>query len=46
MLAAQPCTAPSPDERQGEAIALDAELSYWTVSEGQKPPIHVVSRVP
>ncbi len=46
MLSAEPCTAPSPDERQGEAITLDAELSYWTISEGQNPPIHVMSRVP
>jgi hypothetical protein len=46
MLSAEPCTAPSPEERQGEAITLDAELSYWTVSEGRNPPIHVVDRVP
>jgi hypothetical protein len=42
-LAATPCPAPAPEERQGEAIAFDAELSYWTVSEGLEPEIHVVS---
>lgn len=46
MLSAEPCTAPSPDERQGEAITLDAELSYSTISEGLNPPIHVVGRLP
>ena len=46
MLSDDPCTAPSPDERQGEAITLDSELSYWTISEGRNPPIHVVSRLP
>jgi hypothetical protein len=33
-LASEPCEAPSPEERQGESIALDADLNYWTVSEG------------
>lgn len=37
-----PCTAPSPEERQGEAIAFDGELGYWTVSEGTGPTIHAV----
>lgn len=46
MLAEEPCLAPSPDERQGEAIALDEELSYLTTSEGSHPPIHVVRRIP
>jgi hypothetical protein len=46
MLSAEPCTAPSPDERQGEAITLDAELSYLTISEGLHPPIHFVGRLP
>jgi len=36
----EPCTAPSPEERQGEAIAFDGELAYWTVSEGKGPTIH------
>ncbi len=44
MLSGQPCTAPSPDERQGEAISLDEHLAYWTVSEGSNPDINVVSR--
>ena len=38
----EPCTAPSPEERQGEAIALDADLGYWTVSEGIGPTIHSI----
>ncbi|MCL1594361.1 MAG: hypothetical protein M3132_08430 [Actinomycetia bacterium] len=42
-LSGQPCQAPAPDERQGEAIAFDAQLAYWTVSEGLEPEIHVVS---
>jgi len=41
-LAGEPCLAPSPDELQGEAIAFDRELSYWTVSEGLAPGLHVV----
>ncbi len=41
-LAGEPCLAPNPDERQGEAIAFDRELSYWTVSEGLEPGLHVV----
>ncbi len=40
--ATDPCSAPAPDERQGEAIAFDRELSYWTVSEGLEPGLHVV----
>ncbi len=44
MLREPPCDAPSPDERQGEAISLDEQLMYWTVSEGSHPDIHVVSR--
>lgn len=38
----EPCTAPSPEERQGEAIAFDAGLGYWTVSEGKGATIHAV----
>ena len=41
-LTAEPCLAPNPDERQGEAIAFDRELSYWTVSEGRDPGLHMV----
>ena len=37
-----PCTAPSPEERQGEAIAFDEKLGYWTVSEGIGPTIHSI----
>ena len=37
-----PCTAPSPEERQGEAIAFDQDLGYWTVSEGIDPTIHSI----
>jgi hypothetical protein len=37
-----PCTALSPEERQGEAIAFDGQLGYWTVSEGTGPTIHSV----
>jgi hypothetical protein len=36
------CTAPSPEERQGEAIAFDADLGYWTVSEGTGPAVHSI----
>lgn len=41
-LNAEPCTAPSPDERQGESIALDADWSYFTISEGANSPISYV----
>lgn len=41
-LSGEPCLAPSPDERQGEAIAFDRDLSYWTVSEGREPGLHLV----
>ncbi len=43
-LAAEPCTAPSPDEVQGESIAFLANGSYATVSEGSHPDLHVVER--
>lgn len=46
MLSAKPCTAPSPDERQGESITLDQSLSYWTISEGGNPKIYNVPRRP
>jgi len=36
------CTAPSPEERQGEAIAFDGELGYWTLSEGTSQTIHSI----
>jgi hypothetical protein len=41
-LAVEPCEAPSPDERQGESIALDGELNYWTVSEGTNKDINLI----
>ena len=43
-LVAEPCTAPSPDEVQGESIAFLADGSYTTVSEGSSPDLHVVER--
>lgn len=44
MLAEDPCTAPSPEERQGESITLDENFTYWTISEGSTPEIFVVAR--
>lgn len=44
MLTDEPCEAPSPEERQGEAITLDAGFSYWTVSEGSNSAIQTVRR--
>jgi hypothetical protein len=44
MLRGDPCEAASPDERQGEAIAFDLDLDYWTVSEGSNSPIQVGTR--
>ncbi len=44
-LAGEPCTAPSPDEVQGESIAFLADGSYATVSEGSHPDLHVVEPV-
>jgi hypothetical protein len=41
-LSAEPCEAPSPDERQGESIAIDDALNYWTVSEGINKDINFV----
>ena len=41
-LLAQPCTAPSPDEVQGESIALADDWSYFTISEGANPEIFYV----
>ncbi|MDJ0791175.1 MAG: hypothetical protein QNJ71_04705 [Acidimicrobiia bacterium] len=37
-----PCEAPSPEEVQGESIAFDSQLGYYTISEGQNPPVHHV----
>ena len=41
-LSAEPCTAPSPDERQGESIAFDDRWGYYTISEGTAPDINHV----
>jgi hypothetical protein len=41
-LAAEPCEAPHPEERQGESIAIDSDLSYWTVSEGTHKDINFI----
>lgn len=41
-LSSAPCQAPAPEERQGEALAFDSDLSYWTVSEGLNPELHFV----
>ncbi|MEN8234325.1 MAG: hypothetical protein ABFR89_05315 [Actinomycetota bacterium] len=38
-----PCTAPSPDEIQGESIAFLTDGAYATVSEGSNPLLHVVA---
>jgi len=46
MLTEEPCMAPSPEERQGEAITFDSDLSYWTVSEGSNSAFQVVNREP
>ncbi len=43
-LAAESCTAPSPDEVQGESIAFLADGSYETISEGPNPDLHLVER--
>ena len=45
-LSNEPCAAPSPDERQGESIAFDGDLAYWTVSEGSQQAIHTVPSAP
>jgi len=41
-LAAPPCTAPSPEEQQGESIAFDLGLNYFTVSEGTAQDINKI----
>jgi|GEM_PF-1209159 len=43
-LAGEPCTAPSPDEVQGESIAFLQDGSYATVSEGEHPDVFIVGR--
>jgi hypothetical protein len=43
-LESEPCTAPSPDEVQGESITFLSDGSYATLSEGSFPDLHVVER--
>jgi hypothetical protein len=45
-LATEPCTAPSPEERQGEALAFLADGSFVTVSEGTDVVLHLIRREP
>lgn len=45
MLLEPPCSAPSPDEVQGESIALDSTFTYWTISEGSNSAIQRVTRL-
>jgi hypothetical protein len=45
-LTAAPCTVPSPDEIQGEALAFLSDGSIITVSEGAGSAIQVVPRAP
>ncbi|MEN8114846.1 MAG: hypothetical protein ABFS21_10725 [Actinomycetota bacterium] len=45
-LAKPPCTAPSPDEIQGEAIAFLSDGGYATISEGANPLLNVVPITP
>jgi hypothetical protein len=39
-LGTDPCQAPGPKERQGEAIAFDASYSYFTISEDTSPAVY------
>ena len=41
-LSGEPCESPSPDERQGESIAIDRDLNYWTLSEGTNKDINFI----
>ena len=45
-LSLDPCSAPSPDEIQGEALGFLADGSYVTTSEDANSPIHWVPRAP
>jgi hypothetical protein len=46
-LGREPCEAPAPLERQGEAIAVDADgEGYTTISEGSEPTIWHVAAAP
>ncbi len=47
VFASAPCEAPSPEERQGEAIAFDpVRLGYFTVSEGTGAAVNYVGAEP
>ncbi len=39
-LGVDPCQAPGPNERQGEAIAFDGTYSYFTISEDISPAVY------
>jgi hypothetical protein len=43
-LDAEPCTASSADEPQGESIAFMGDDAYSTISEGATPPVYRVDR--
>jgi len=44
-LAAEPCPAPAPQERQGEAVAFGpAGLTYWTLSEGRNQKLYRIDQ--
>jgi len=45
-LADPPCTAPSPEEQQGESITFDLGLNYFTVSEGTAQDINWIPADP
>lgn len=45
-LTAAPCTIPSPDEVQGEALAFLSDGSIITVSEGAGSAVQVIPRAP
>lgn len=45
-LTAAPCTVPSPDEVQGEALAFLSDGSIITVSEGAGSAVQIVPRAP
>ena len=45
-LTSDPCIAPSPEERQGESIAFNVDLDYFTVSEGSMPDINSIPASP
>jgi hypothetical protein len=46
VFATEPCTAPSPSETQGEALAFAPDGGYYTIGEGSHPPIYYVAPMP